>query len=475
MKLQKLIFVAFLLSTLITTKVFANCTCEPEQPSGDKNKALKFKLIALASILISGSIGVSIPFAGKIFPALRPEKDGYFVVKAFAAGVILATAFIHILPQAFESLTSPCLKDHPWADFPFTGFVAMVATIMTLLFETSSEAYQVRAAATRVVGDSKDEEMDGELVHANHGHVHGSMLKRDNGKDEVRRYRIVSQQLRCPKAHRRTCHRGLDVDSTNGRNGTGDSHVKSWIFLIPFSTLRKRLIKANPKTAKAAWDAIETIFQDNKRTRTISLKGELRVIQMGDQTADEYFSKIEAILTLLTDLGSDMSDDDVVTYAINGLSDKYGSLAQIIAHKDPFPDLATVRSMVATKELRLRSRSSVLSIGTTSSDPEVLLAEASSRNQTGWNNREWDNRTTTREVCRNFGRGFVVGTMLVFSFMTLICSSVLLVTVIILQLIAHRGLYLCMLVSIGGLNVSQLQAASTTLQGPTNPCGPILV
>ncbi|GJY30798.1 ribonuclease H-like domain-containing protein [Tanacetum coccineum] len=127
---------------------------------------------------------------------------------------------------------------------------------------------------------------------------------------------------------------------------------------------------------------------------------------MGDQTADEYFSKIEAILTLLTDLGSDMSDDDVVTYAINGLSDKYGSLAQIIAHKDPFPDLDTVRSMVATEELRLRSRFSVLPTGTTLSAPQVLLAEASSRNQTGWNNRERDNRTTIREVCCNFGRGF---------------------------------------------------------------------
>ncbi|GKD40513.1 hybrid signal transduction histidine kinase M, partial [Tanacetum coccineum] len=201
---------------------------------------------------------------------------------------------------------------------------------------------------------------------------------------------------------------------------TADSIVKSWIFLTLSSTLRKRLIKANPKTAKAAWDAIETIFQDNKRTHTISLKGELRVIQIGDQTTDEYFLKIEAILTLLTDLGSDMSDDDVVTYAINGLNDKYGSLAQIIAHKDPFPDLATVQSMVATEELRLHSRSSVLPTGTTSSAPQVLLAEASSRNQTEWNNHERDNRTTTREV--------------------------LFATVIILQLIAPlRGLYLCML------------------------------
>ncbi|GJR77829.1 hypothetical protein Tco_0090194 [Tanacetum coccineum] len=53
---------------------------------------------------------------------------------------------------------------------------------------------------------------------------------------------------------------------------TADSIVKSWIFLTLSLTLRKRLIKANPKTPKAAWDAIETIFQDNKRTRTISLK-----------------------------------------------------------------------------------------------------------------------------------------------------------------------------------------------------------
>ncbi|GJZ07716.1 ribonuclease H-like domain-containing protein [Tanacetum coccineum] len=69
-------------------------------------------------------------------------------------------------------------------------------------------------------------------------------------------------------------------------------------------------------------------------------------------------------------------------------------------------DLAESNYYSTWKELRLRSRSSVLSIGTTLSASQVLLAEASSRNQTGWNNRERDNRTTTREVCRNFGRGF---------------------------------------------------------------------
>ncbi|GKF47472.1 hypothetical protein Tco_0137274 [Tanacetum coccineum] len=94
------------------------------------------------------------------------------------------------------------------------------------------------------------------------------------------------------------------------------------------------MISTNPASAKAAWDTIETIFQENKSTRTVALKGELRVIQMGDDTPDAYFSKIDSIITLLTDLGLTMDDDDIITYAINGLSEKYGRLA----HKDPYKD-----------------------------------------------------------------------------------------------------------------------------------------
>ncbi|GJS41904.1 hybrid signal transduction histidine kinase M [Tanacetum coccineum] len=188
---------------------------------------------------------------------------------------------------------------------------------------------------------------------------------------------------------------------------TADSIVKSWIFLTLSPTLRKRMISTNPASAKAAWDTIETIFQENKRTRTVALKGELRVIQMGDDTPDAYFSKIDSIITLLTDLGSTMYDDDIVTYAINGLSEKYESLAQIIAHKDPFPDLATVRTMVTTEEMRLRSKQPILSTSTTSSSPQVLLATSQPRIQDNRNNRDRDARNENKtEICRNFGRGF---------------------------------------------------------------------
>lgn len=135
-----------------------------------------------------------------------------------------------------------------------------------------------------------------------------------------------------------------------------------------------RLVTANPKFAK---DLLENNFFDEKRTRIIALKGELRVIQIVDRTVDTYFQKIESNAALLNALGSPLSNDDIVTHATNGLSDKFAHVVGIIAHRNPFPDLATVRPMVKTEEMRLNAKKQVLPSDTTSSAPTVLLAENS--------------------------------------------------------------------------------------------------
>ncbi|GJZ11969.1 hypothetical protein Tco_0920245 [Tanacetum coccineum] len=59
---------------------------------------------------------------------------------------------------------------------------------------------------------------------------------------------------------------------------------------------------------------------------------------MGELSFDAYFHKIESIVTLLYNLGSLMSDDDVCTYAMHGLSDKFAHVAGIIAYREPLPD-----------------------------------------------------------------------------------------------------------------------------------------
>ncbi|EYU42825.1 hypothetical protein MIMGU_mgv1a0211901mg, partial [Erythranthe guttata] len=121
-------------AVVLLPAVLADCTCEAEE-DGDRSRslALKYKLAAIAAILVASAVGVCLPVVGRRVRALSPERNFFFVIKAFAAGVILSTGFIHVLPDAFESLTSPCIPASLWGDFPFTGFIAMVSAIGTLM------------------------------------------------------------------------------------------------------------------------------------------------------------------------------------------------------------------------------------------------------------------------------------------------------------------------------------------------------
>ncbi|XP_030944345.1 zinc transporter 5-like [Quercus lobata] len=174
-------------------QVSSKCTCESQEEDGSISEALKYKLVSIASILLASALGVSLPFLVKRFRFLNPEKDIYFLIKAFAAGIILATGFVHVLPDAYQSLNSPCLSENPWGKFPFTGFVAMVSAIGTLLMEAFATGYRKRSDLRKAQPLDADEEESDE-AHA--GHVHGSIsvLEKSNSSDLVR-HRIISQVL----------------------------------------------------------------------------------------------------------------------------------------------------------------------------------------------------------------------------------------------------------------------------------------
>ncbi|KAM4071393.1 hypothetical protein ACB094_11G059200 [Castanea mollissima] len=176
-KLQPLLLTLFCVFLLLPSSAFGDCTCDTEDKGRDKTQALKYKLAAIASILVAGAIGVCIPILGKTIPALRPEKDIFFLIKAFAAGVILSTGFIHVLPDAFESLTSPCLSEKPWQDFPFTGLLKMGLEMWRW-----KESMRATYTFTHML-----------LIY---GHAHGSTSFVDNSaSSDLIRHRVISQVL----------------------------------------------------------------------------------------------------------------------------------------------------------------------------------------------------------------------------------------------------------------------------------------
>lgn len=114
--------------------------------------AMKLKLIAIATILVAGVAGVAIPLVGRKRRMMRTDGSLFVLAKAFAAGVILATGFVHMLHDAQAALTSPCLPSMPWRKFPFSGFIAMVAALGTLVVDFVGTQYYAQKHREEAMG-----------------------------------------------------------------------------------------------------------------------------------------------------------------------------------------------------------------------------------------------------------------------------------------------------------------------------------
>ncbi|TYG83460.1 hypothetical protein ES288_D01G169800v1 [Gossypium darwinii] len=225
MKTKEHSFISSLFICLLYLPVLvtAECSCENEvlsKDTGNKTKALKYKFVAISSILMAGAVGVSLPIMAKKIPTFGPQNNIFFLIKAFAGGVILATAFVHILPDAYQSFTSPCLSEKPWGVFPFTGFLAMVSAILTMMMDTFATSFCKSSHFDKALPVNGDEEMLGEHeghvhvhTHPTHGHAHGSA---ESSHHLMITQRIISQVPSSFSAKsfiltKRKCYKVLEV------------------------------------------------------------------------------------------------------------------------------------------------------------------------------------------------------------------------------------------------------------------------
>ncbi|KAI7738052.1 hypothetical protein M8C21_015210 [Ambrosia artemisiifolia] len=190
-----LIFMAFL-----CTKALSQCEDETNNSCNNKSKALPLKLIGIAVILATSIIGVCLPLITRSIPALSPDRSLFVIVKAFASGIILATGFMHVLPDSFDMLRSPCLSNNPWQKFPFTGFVAMLSAVFTLMVDSMATSMYAGTNNNVVAAEDvepREQELPLAVVTSDggmhlHGHHHGP--KGVLGQ-QLLRYRVVAMVL----------------------------------------------------------------------------------------------------------------------------------------------------------------------------------------------------------------------------------------------------------------------------------------
>ncbi|KFK24220.1 hypothetical protein AALP_AAs51720U000500 [Arabis alpina] len=108
----------------------------------DGAAASHLKLISIFAIFLTSVLGISAPVLLARYFHGKPLYDkAILIIKCFAAGVILSTSLVHVLPEAFASLADCQVSSkHPWRDFPFAGLVTMIGAITALFVDlTASE------------------------------------------------------------------------------------------------------------------------------------------------------------------------------------------------------------------------------------------------------------------------------------------------------------------------------------------------
>ncbi|KAM3555246.1 hypothetical protein MY1884_005697 [Beauveria asiatica] len=91
---------------------------------------------ALFIILFVSFTGCAFPLLATKFPALRIPARFFFVVRHFGTGVLIATAFVHLLPTAFVSLNNPCLSSFWTQDYQaMPGAISLAAVFLVTVIE----------------------------------------------------------------------------------------------------------------------------------------------------------------------------------------------------------------------------------------------------------------------------------------------------------------------------------------------------
>lgn len=165
--------------------------CGADTGLGCRNKAaaLKLKIIAIAAILVTSMVGVCTPLFSRMIPAVQPDTDLFALVKAFASGVILATGYMHVMPDSFDCLRSACLPENPWKKFPFTTFVAMLSAILTLMVDSfAMSLYKKHKMACPADDINGKEESQQDFHH----HEHAAAVD-GSSATQLLRYRVVAQ------------------------------------------------------------------------------------------------------------------------------------------------------------------------------------------------------------------------------------------------------------------------------------------
>ncbi|KAI2090059.1 hypothetical protein LOZ36_001492 [Ophidiomyces ophidiicola] len=124
---------------------------------------------ALFLVLGFSTLGAGFPVVAKKFPGLKIPPKAFFFCKHFGTGVLIATAFVHLLPTAFTSLNDPCLPPLFTEQYPAMPGVIMLGSMFALF---ALEMYMNAKVGGHSHGGATGESISHGHAGGGHGHAH---------------------------------------------------------------------------------------------------------------------------------------------------------------------------------------------------------------------------------------------------------------------------------------------------------------
>lgn len=117
--------------------------CALQASRNEYNGQLGARISALFVILICSTVATFFPFVAKRVPRLRIPLHVYLLARYFGAGVIVATAFIHLLDPAYQEIgPQTCVgQTGGWAGYSWPPAIVLGSVLVIFLVDFGAERY----------------------------------------------------------------------------------------------------------------------------------------------------------------------------------------------------------------------------------------------------------------------------------------------------------------------------------------------
>jgi len=155
-----------------------------------------------------------------------------------------------------------------------------------------------------------------------------------------------------------------------------DAVVLQWMYATVTTDILQSILVVDD-SAKACWNRIAAMFNDNKHSSAVQLENQFSNTNLEEFSSTKaYCTRLKTLAYQLANVDSPVSNTRLVLKMISGLTDVYVGFVTYIQQHDPLPTFATARSRLELEESTMLQRAARDSHS--SSAPTALMAKSPS-------------------------------------------------------------------------------------------------